>query len=71
LAPPVDEERDCHLPAVQVTENTETAPLARSAADSGGNAVIEIDMPSGARVRVGVGANLNVLRGVFAALDGR
>ena len=33
--------------------------------------VIEIDMPNGAQVRVGQGADLTVLRTVLAALDGR
>jgi len=32
---------------------------------------IEIDMPNGARVRAGQGADLKVLRAVLAALDGR
>jgi transposase len=32
---------------------------------------IEIDMPNGARVRAGHGADLKVLRAVLAALDGR
>lgn len=32
---------------------------------------IEIDMPNGARVRAGKGADLKVLRAVLAALDGR
>ena len=32
---------------------------------------IEIDMPNGARVRAGHGADLRVLRAVLAALDGR
>jgi hypothetical protein len=33
--------------------------------------VIEIEMPSGARIRVGHGVDLKILRGVLAALDGR
>ena len=33
--------------------------------------LIEIDMPSGARVRAGHGADLKVLRTVLAALEGR
>lgn len=33
--------------------------------------LIEIDMPNGARVRAGHGADLKVLRAVLAALEGR
>ena len=32
---------------------------------------IEIEMPNGARVRAGHGADLKILRTVLAALDGR
>ena len=38
-------------------------------ARSGRLGLIEIDMPNGARVRVGQGADLTVLRTVLAALD--
>ncbi len=37
---------------------------------SGPPGLIEIDMPNGAQVRVGQGADLTVLRTVLAALDG-
>jgi transposase len=32
---------------------------------------VEVELPNGARVRVGTGANAALLRGVFAALDQR
>jgi transposase len=43
-------------------------PLARMAEPAG---LIEIAMPSGARVRVGCGADLKMVRGILAALGGR
>ena len=42
-----------------------------SAPPSGPPGLIEVDMPNGARVRVGQGADLTVLRTVLAALGGR
>jgi transposase len=56
---------------VQVSADSERVPAAQSRPASGPGGVIEIDMPSGARVRVGHGVDLKVLRGVLAALDGR
>jgi hypothetical protein len=35
------------------------------------NGLIEIEMRNGARVRIGHGADLKVLRGVLTILDGR
>jgi transposase len=51
----------------------EPDPLGPSPTPSppGSPGVIEIDMPNGAQVRVGQGADLTVLRTVLAALDGR
>ena len=56
---------------VQVSADSERVPPVQSGPASGPGGVIEIDMPSGARVRVGHGVDLKVLRGVLAALDGR
>ncbi len=56
---------------VQVTWDTEAAPAAQFPPPLGETGMIEVDMPSGVRVRVGHGVNLKVLRGVLAALEGR
>ncbi len=56
---------------VQVSAGSERVPAAQSRPALGQDGLIEIDMPGGARVRVGHGVDLKVLRGVLAALGGR
>ena len=56
------------LPVQLVRAEPETPAPAPPASCPPG--LIEIDMPNGARVRVGQGADLTVLRTVLAALDG-
>ena len=56
---------------VQLMSDTEGTSSAPSDATSRLNGVIEIEMRSGARVRIGHGADLQVLRGVLTILDGR
>jgi len=56
---------------VQLMSDTEGTSSAPSDATSRLNGLIEIEMRSGARVRIGHGADLKVLRGVLTILDGR
>jgi len=58
------------LPVQLVSAEPDLPSLAPTPSPSGPPGVIEIDMPSGTRVRVGQGADLTVLRTVLAALDG-
>ena len=55
---------------IQLTSSAEPeAPVPCPGTASVGS--IEIEMPNGARVRAGLGADLKMLRAVLAALDGR
>jgi transposase len=54
---------------VRLSTDSERVPAAQPCPASGPDGVIE--MPSGARIRVGHGVDLKILRGVLAALDGR
>ena len=56
---------------VQLMSDTTGTSSAPSDATSRLNGLIEIEMRSGARVRIGHGADLKVLRGVLTILDGR
>lgn len=56
---------------VRLSTDSERVSEAQPCPASGPDGVIEIELPSGARVRVGHGVDLKVLRNVLAALDGR
>ena len=58
-------------PAASLPSPTSTAAAALEAGSLRLDAVLEVDLGSGARVRVGNGADAKLLRNVFAALDGR
>jgi transposase len=62
--------------AVEVAPAPEIAPLlaasvVTSEPANGMDVAVEVELPNGARVRVGIGASAALLRGVFAALDQR
>jgi transposase len=56
---------------VQLTADPEVTPTTPSGPTACREGIIEIEMRSGVRVRVGHGADLKVLRGVLTVLDGR
>ena len=56
---------------VQLMSDTAGTSSGPTDATSRLNGLIEVEMRSGARVRIGHGADLKVLRGVLAILDGR
>ena len=56
---------------VQLTSSAEPDVPAPCPVTSSPPGSIEIEMPNGARVRAGHGADLKILRSVLAALDGR
>jgi transposase len=56
---------------IQLTSSGESEAQVPCPGTSSSPGSIEIEMPSGARVRAGLGADLKMLRAVLAALDGR
>ena len=62
--------RSSFLP-IQLTSSAEPEAPAPCPVMSSPPGSIEIEMPNGARVRAGRGADLKILRTVLAALDGR
>src|SRR4051812_8031939 len=62
--------RSSFLP-IQLSASAEPDAPAPCPARSSPPGLIEIEMPNGARVRAGHGADLKILRTVLAALDGR
>lgn len=64
--------------AVEVAPAPEAAPLLAApvmapepACATAMDVAVEVELPNGARVRIGIGASTALLRGVFAALDQR
>ncbi|MFL5335673.1 MAG: hypothetical protein ACJ8H8_21450 [Geminicoccaceae bacterium] len=56
---------------IQLTSSVEPEAAVPCPGPSSAPGSIEIEMPSGARVRAGPGADLRMVRAVLAALDGR
>jgi transposase len=56
---------------VQVMKDAGRDPAVPTGPTTSCDGMIEVEMPSGARVRIGHGADLKILRGVLTVLDGR
>jgi transposase len=56
---------------VKVKANADQAPPPELPALASPNGGIEIDLPNGVRVRLSHGVDLEIVRGLLAALDGR